>query len=91
MPCCFESSKVKTQTIRVWSEEVLIEKAIKKMEALLVLQIHLKKVQSPALAGVAQWIECWPVKQRVASLIPSLGHKPGLWARSPLGLSLIHI
>ena len=26
-----------------------------------------------ALAGVAQWTECWPVKQRVASLIPSQG------------------
>ena len=26
-----------------------------------------------ALAGVAQWIECWPVNQRVASLIPSQG------------------
>ena len=25
------------------------------------------------LAGVAQWIECWPVNQRVASLIPSQG------------------
>ena len=26
-----------------------------------------------ALAGVAQWIECWPVSQRVASPIPSQG------------------
>ena len=26
-----------------------------------------------ALAGVAQWIECWPVNQRVAGLIPSQG------------------
>ena len=26
-----------------------------------------------ALAGVAQWIECWPENQRVASLIPSQG------------------
>ena len=24
-----------------------------------------------ALAGVAQWIQCWPVNQRVAGLIPS--------------------
>ena len=34
-----------------------------------------------ALAGVAQWIECWPVKQRVPGLIPSqgtcLGCRPG--------------
>ena len=26
-----------------------------------------------ALAGVAQWIECWPVNQRVTCLIPSQG------------------
>ena len=26
-----------------------------------------------ALAGVAQWIEHWPMNQRVASLIPSQG------------------
>ena len=26
-----------------------------------------------ALAGVAQWIECQPVNQRVAGLIPSQG------------------
>ena len=37
------------------------------------------------LAGVAQWIECRPANQRVASSIPSLGHMPGLWARSPVG------
>ena len=38
-----------------------------------------------ARAGVAQWIECQPVNQRVASSIPSLGHIPGLQARSPAG------
>ena len=26
-----------------------------------------------ALAGVAQWIECWPANQRVTGLIPSQG------------------
>ena len=26
---------------------------------------------SCALAGVAQWIECWPVNQRVTGSIPS--------------------
>ena len=34
-----------------------------------------------ALAGVAQWFECWPAKQEVASLIPRqgtcLGCRPG--------------
>ena len=36
-----------------------------------------------ALAGVAQWIECWPANQKVTSSIPSQG--------TCLGLSLIHI
>ena len=26
-----------------------------------------------ALAGVAQWIECWPVNQKVITSIPSKG------------------
>ena len=30
-----------------------------------------------ALAGVAQWIECQPANQRVASLIPSQGTSLG--------------
>ena len=34
-----------------------------------------------AVAGVAQWIECWPVNQRVSDSIPSqgtcLGCRPG--------------
>ena len=38
-----------------------------------------------ALAGMAQWIEHWPVNEKVTSSIPSLGHMPGLWARSPVG------
>ena len=36
-----------------------------------------------ALAGVAQWIECWPAEERVSGSIPSqgtcLGCRPGLW------------
>ena len=43
-----------------------------------------RKSQAAVLAGVAQWLECRPVNQRVTSLIPSLGHMPGLWARSPV-------
>ena len=38
-----------------------------------------------ALTGVAQWIERRPANQRVASLIPSQGHMPGLRTRSPVG------
>ena len=40
-----------------------------------------KRNEKLALAGVAQWIECWPVNQRVAGSIPSqgtcLGCEPG--------------
>ena len=43
------------------------------------------KKEEIALAGVAQWIEHGPVNQRVAGLIPSLGHIPGLQARLPVG------
>ena len=45
-------------------------------------RLNLKSAFS-ALAGVTQWIEHQPVNQRVASLIPSLGHMPGLQARPP--------
>ena len=38
-------------------------------------------IKISALAGVAQWIECWPTNQRVTGLIPSqstyLCYKPG--------------
>ena len=44
------------------------------------------KMTSLTLAGVAQWIECRPANQRVAGSIPSLGHMPGLQARSPVGV-----
>ena len=36
-------------------------------------------------SALAQWIECWPVNQRVNGSIPNLGHMPGLQARSPVG------
>ena len=38
---------------------------------------------SPGWCGSV--VERWPVNQRVTSLIPNLGHMPGLWARSPVG------
>ena len=37
-----------------------------------------------AQAGVAQWIECWPVNQRATGSIPSR-HMLGVRARSPVG------
>ena len=44
------------------------------------MSFSLKK-KNEALAGVAQWIDCWPVNQRVAGLISSqgtcLGCRPG--------------
>ena len=33
----------------------------------------IKKLDFAALAGVAQWIERWPVNQRVTGSIPSQG------------------
>ena len=42
----------------------------------------LKKKLKSALVGMAQWIKCWPVNQRVTSSIPSLRHMPGLGAAS---------
>ena len=47
----------------------------------------LYKIGTWALAAVAQWIQCWPVDPSVAGSMPSLEHKPGLWARAPVGLS----
>ena len=49
-----------------------------------ILSVEIKKIRhvKNALAGVAQWIECWPVNQRVTGSIPSHGM---LWARSPIG------
>ena len=64
-----------------------------KVEARLPLSEHLhfqsteigdneQDTQTWVLAGVAQWIECWPVNQRVTNWIPSqgtcLGCGPGL-------------
>ena len=43
-----------------------------------------QKIKNRALAGVAQWIEHWILNQRVIGWIPSLGHMPGLQARSPV-------
>ena len=38
-----------------------------------------KRIQ--ALAGMAQWIECWPMNQRVTGLIPSQSTFPDLGCR----------
>ena len=42
---------------------------------------NLETIIISAVAGVAQWIECWPVNQRVAGSISSqstcLGCRPG--------------
>ena len=43
--------------------------------------LNIFKIVYWTLAGVAQWIECWPANQRVTNLIPSqgicLGCRPG--------------
>ena len=42
---------------------------------------ELLELNANTLAGVAQWIECWPESNKVAGLIPSqgtcLGCRPG--------------
>ena len=51
-----------------------------------------------ALAGVAQWIECWPVNQAVAGSVLSqgtclgctLGPWLGMCERQPVDVSLAH-
>ena len=57
------------------------------------------KILITALAGVVQWIDCWPANQKVAGLIPSqgtcLGCRPGLqWGvlkgQPHTGVSLPH-
>ena len=57
---CWASCRV-LLTIGMCSSEVLVE-----------IFCSLK-IGFSALAGVARWIECWPVNQRVAGLIPSQG------------------
>ena len=54
----------------------------KRKEEVKAMQSEIKKNTQGALAGVAQWIEHWPVKQRVAGLIPSQGTCPG-WGSDP--------
>ena len=74
-------AEFKTPVIRMPRELTEYSKCI--MEEMKATLSKIKK--NPALAGMALWIECWPVSQRVAGSIPCLGHMPGLWARSPVG------
>ena len=63
------------QIILIFYAEVYESFQIQKIT--LSLAIVLKNILNEetflALAGVAQWIECWPVNQRVIGLIPSQG------------------
>ena len=47
------------------------------------LKVDLKNIK-PALAGVAQWTECWPAN-RSQQFDSQPGHMPELQARSPVG------
>ena len=47
--------------------------------------MYLKSLFCPGWCGVAQWVERQPANRKVAISIPPSGHKPGLWARSPVG------
>ena len=52
------------------------------------------ETSSLTLAGVSQWIESWPVNQKVAGSIPSQGTCLGLWLdsckRQWINISLTH-
>ena len=70
------------------SKKTVLRKNERTDDMLEVLDRHflnfLLKSCAGALAGVAQWIEYWPVNQRVAGSNLSVGHMPGLPARSLL-------
>ena len=53
--------------------------------------ISFKIIFTLALAGVAQWIECWPEKQGVAGLIPGWGTSLGCGPGGNQSMSLSHI
>ena len=50
------------------------------------LKTAIIKMKNFALAGVAQWIECWPANRKVTGSIPGqgtcLGCGPGPWLRA---------
>ena len=48
-----------------------------------IINKYIKNKKNYALAGVAQWIECQPVNQRVTD--SQSEHMPGLRARFPEG------
>ena len=45
----------------------------------------LSGIKNYALANGGSVVECQPANQRVVGTIPSLGHMPGLRAKSPVG------
>ena len=65
---------------RTWKDSWSTEAYIKKL-----YQCYHKDTPT-ALAGVAPWIECQPANQRITDSISNLGHIPGFWARSPVGV-----
>ena len=50
------------------------------------MQESKKRKVGRALAGVAQWIQCWPANQRVAGSIPSQGTHLGCRQGPRLGV-----
>ena len=48
-------------------------KGEKMRTSVIVSTIKSKVKKRNTLAGMAQWIECWPANQRVAGLIPTQG------------------
>ena len=58
---------IQKSTVFLYDNNELTEREIKKTIPFTIAS------NRTALAGVAQWIECWPANQRVARLIPSQG------------------
>ena len=65
----------------------MVEYGCKIEEKVKAMQSEIKKnIQGTALAGVAQWIDCWHANQRVAGLIPSQGTCLGFRLGPQLGV-----
>ena len=69
--------------VQVLSLELMNKFLKKKCRAISLVKWYLRNVFSPGWCGSV--VQCWLANQRVAGSIPSLGHMPGLQARSPVG------
>ena len=84
--CTIVCTLEKTYDNLLWKHKRLMIYCLKKRaEHNIAYTKWVQLFKSPALAGVAQWIERRPANQSVAGLIPSQGTWLGCGARSPAG------